>query len=210
MAFIRNQAKEKYTVVDSEIFRDKNLSLKAIGLLCFLLSLPDKWEFSENGLISCFEKDKQASVRSGLKELETIGYLIRKKTRDARGKVNGAEWIIRENPFLENPILDNPILDNRPQVNTNRVNTNISNTNLNNNSGKKFSPPLFEEVQAYCKERNNGIDAQQFIDFYTAKNWYIGKNKMKDWKAAVRTWEQRRKSEVQEVTPKYGQLGDFV
>ena len=57
---------------------------------------------------------------------------------------------------------------------------------------KSFKKPTLEEVQAYCKERQNTVDAQQFIDFYESKGWYIGKNKMKDWKAAVRTWEQKR------------------
>jgi len=54
-----------------------------------------------------------------------------------------------------------------------------------------FVPPSFEEVKAYCDERKNGIDAQRFIDFYSTKGWMVGKNKMKDWKAAVRTWEGR-------------------
>ena len=57
---------------------------------------------------------------------------------------------------------------------------------------KRFIPPTLEEVQAYCLERNNGIDAQTFIDFYESKGWMIGKNKMKDWKAAIRTWERGR------------------
>lgn len=61
---------------------------------------------------------------------------------------------------------------------------------------KRFVVPSLEEVQAYCTERNNGIDAQRFIDFYSAKNWYVGKNKMVDWKACIRTWENRNKSEV--------------
>ena len=59
----------------------------------------------------------------------------------------------------------------------------------------RFAPPTLCEVAAYCLERKNGIDPQSFIDFYEAKGWYIGKNKMKDWKAAVRTWEQRRKND---------------
>ena len=58
---------------------------------------------------------------------------------------------------------------------------------------KKFTPPSADDVKAYCSERNNFVDAQQFVDFYTAKNWMIGKNKMKDWKAAVRTWERKDK-----------------
>ena len=60
---------------------------------------------------------------------------------------------------------------------------------------KRFTPPSFDEVQAYCTERGNGIDAEAFIDFYTSKNWYVGKTKMTDWKAAVRTWESRKKKQ---------------
>jgi len=56
---------------------------------------------------------------------------------------------------------------------------------------KRFTPPIVEEVSEYCKERRNGIDAEYFCDFYQAKNWMVGKNKMKDWKAAVRTWEKK-------------------
>lgn len=54
-------------------------------------------------------------------------------------------------------------------------------------------PPTLEMVDAYCRERDNGIDAQKFIDFYESKGWLIGKTKMKNWKAAVRTWEQKDK-----------------
>ena len=63
----------------------------------------------------------------------------------------------------------------------------------NNNSADKphgFTPPNIQDVRAYCKERGNKVDPENFWDFYQAKNWMIGKNKMKDWKAAVRTWER--------------------
>lgn len=53
-----------------------------------------------------------------------------------------------------------------------------------------FRPPTVEQVQAYCEERRNGVDAQRFVDFYASKGWMIGKNRMKDWKSAVRTWER--------------------
>lgn len=56
---------------------------------------------------------------------------------------------------------------------------------------KKFFPPTVDEVAAYCQERNNGVDPQRFCDFYQTKGWMVGKNRMKDWKAAVRTWERR-------------------
>ncbi len=54
---------------------------------------------------------------------------------------------------------------------------------------KRFVKPTLEEVAAYCKERNNNVDPQRFIDFYESKGWKIGKSPMKDWKACVRTWE---------------------
>jgi len=52
-------------------------------------------------------------------------------------------------------------------------------------------PPSLEEVKKYCLERNNGVDADKWCNFYSAKGWLIGKNKMKDWQAAVRTWETK-------------------
>jgi len=57
-------------------------------------------------------------------------------------------------------------------------------------NSKRFIPPTVEEVRNYCQERNNNVDAERFINFYSAKGWKIGKNSMKDWKASVRTWEQ--------------------
>lgn len=59
---------------------------------------------------------------------------------------------------------------------------------------KKFVPPTEAEVREYCEQRKNGVDAEAFVNFYESKGWMIGKNKMKDWKAAVRTWERNRGS----------------
>lgn len=56
---------------------------------------------------------------------------------------------------------------------------------------KRFTPPTVDEVAAYCGERNNRIDPQTFVDFYASKGWVVGKSKMKDWKASIRTWEKR-------------------
>ena len=72
----------------------------------------------------------------------------------------------------------------------------------------RFTPPTLEEVKAYCLERGNNVDAQRFIDYYTANGWKVGKNSMKDWKAAVRTWER---SEDKKPAPKQsgGIMDDF-
>lgn len=62
-------------------------------------------------------------------------------------------------------------------------------------NNRVFKKPSVEEVRAYCQERNNTVDPEAFINFYESKGWLIGKNKMKDWKAAVRTWERNRKQD---------------
>ena len=71
---------------------------------------------------------------------------------------------------------------------------------------KRFTIPTPEEVQAYCNERKNDISGQQFCDFYSSKGWKIGKEPMKDWKAAVRTWEMRRKDQSPPITQPQPQI----
>ena len=78
---------------------------------------------------------------------------------------------------------------------TDNTNINITNTNLTDSNKKAFfKKPTLDEVKNYCILRKNNIEAEAFIDFYESKNFYIGKNKMKDWKACVRTWENRDKN----------------
>lgn len=67
-----------------------------------------------------------------------------------------------------------------------------TNVSSKEKSPSRFIPPTVAEVRAYCQERRNNVDPETFVDFYTGKGWMVGKNKMKDWKAAVRTWEKNR------------------
>ena len=73
---------------------------------------------------------------------------------------------------------------------------------------KRFYPPTLDEVKQYCEERKNNIDPMAFIDFYSSKGWMIGKNRMKDWKAAVRTWERKRKEKSQTESSVYDEWRD--
>lgn len=74
---------------------------------------------------------------------------------------------------------------------------------------KRFVPPTIEEVKAYCQERNNGVDAERFVDYYTSNGWLVGKNKMKDWKAAVRTWERKGNNGQQQQGNSSFDVDDF-
>lgn len=67
----------------------------------------------------------------------------------------------------------------------------IGKNNIIGEKTKRFSPPTHAEIEDYCRETNRNIDIDRFIDFYESKGWYVGKNKMKDWKAAVRNWSRK-------------------
>ena len=88
----------------------------------------------------------------------------------------------------------------KPNVNDN-VNDNV--IIKENIKRKVFAKPTIEEIKKYCEERNNGINAEAFYDFYESKNWYVGKNKMQDWKACVRTWEKRNQKPITKSVPEW-------
>ena len=73
--------------------------------------------------------------------------------------------------------------------------TDTDKNKIRGKNARRFVPPTPDEVAEYCTSRNNGVDAQRFVDFYAAKGWMVGKNKMRDWKAAVRTWERSSTAE---------------
>lgn len=196
---IRVDRNSNYTTMANYHLRDRELSLKAKGLMSFMLSLPETWDYSVMGLVSCL-KESRNTVRVTLQELEQHGYLTRNRIRDEHGLLRQTEYILSEQPKSKNPTLDNPTLDFSPQINTN-IN-NISNTNVldntkyittNADSTKKkgFSPPTLEEVSGYIHEKGYQIDAQHFIDYYEAADWHFANGKpVRSWKQCLVTWSR--------------------
>lgn len=78
----------------------------------------------------------------------------------------------------------------------------VPDINVGHKPTKRFIHPTVDDVREYCFERGNSIDPQRFVDYYTSNGWMVGKNKMKDWKAAVRTWEQKDKPQGRPVANK--------
>lgn len=189
-----------YTTMCNRHLRDKRLSLKAKGLLSLMLSLPDEWDYSIQGLVKiCAES--QSAVESTLRELRKTGYLVVTKLYPNETQTGRIEYLydVHEYPIdtekqgvekqgVEIQGVEIQGVENRPQLNTNILNTKELNTEESNS--KRFKPPTVDEVREYCKERRNKVDPERFIDHYTANGWKVGKNPMKDWKAAVRTWER--------------------
>ena len=115
----------------------------------------------------------------------------------AYGKLGGRP---KKNPIgviEENPIgVSNKNPEKTPNVNVNEnVNGNVNDIGEKETPKKRFVPPTIEEVREYCRERGNRVSPERFVAFYSAKNWFIGKNKMKDWKQAIITWELNDKKE---------------
>ena len=86
-------------------------------------------------------------------------------------------------------------------ISTDNTNINITNTNLTDSNTKgSFVKPTIIDINEYCKERKNNVDADTFFNFYESKDWLIGKNKMKNWKACIITWEKSRNNKNKDNT----------
>lgn len=133
MAVFRVNRNKNYTHMANYHFREKGMSLKAKGLLSLMLSLPEGWDYSANGL-TALSKDGKDSVKAALVELEKFGYLKRTRTADANGRFAGYDYDIfekpqtkkpsTETPSAEKPLTENPSTENPPQLNTNQSSTN--------------------------------------------------------------------------------------
>ena len=191
MATFRINKNKNYTTMSNYHLKDTNLSLKAKGLLSIMLSLPENWDYSVLGLTNICKETKD-TVNGVLKELEDNNYLVRKRIY-CNGKISDWEYNIYEcndlhpkNQDIENQDIENQDVNKyTKELNTKEYKENIFKRNV-------FKKPTVEEIKEYCDSRDNGIDANSFYDFYESKGWMIGKNKMKDWKSAVRTWERNR------------------
>lgn len=130
MAVFKIEKNKNYTIMSNYHLRDKNLSLKAKGLLSFMLSLPDDWDYSLNGLCAIC-KEQETAIKSTLKELKRTGYLVIDKVRGDRGYFEyvyniyeqPVEIIQKKNPEVENPPMDNPLVENDTQINTKKQRT---------------------------------------------------------------------------------------
>ena len=175
-----------FLVLNKELARQ--IGLKEAVLLADLISkeeyfiangMTDGWFFNTEANI---EKDTTLTPyqqRKCIKSLKKNGIIETKR------KGVPAKQYFKVNEELVVKFLNNLSLSKCTTINKNKE------IRINN---KPFNKPTILEVQNYCSERNNNIEAEAFIDFYESKGWFVGKNKMKDWKACVRTWEMRNKT----------------
>lgn len=167
MAVIRVQKTEDYTIMSNTHFREKGMSLKAKGLLSLMLSLPDSWDYSVEGLVAICKENK-TSIQSTLKELKAFGYLQVQKLMPNETATGRIEYIYNiyekpqiekqavekqgiENLPLENLGVENQVVDNQPQLNTNISSTKEVKTKKENTKNKAVYFPNDERLnQAFA------------------------------------------------------------
>lgn len=197
MSVIRVNKTKDYTVMSNYHLRDNNLSLKAKGLLSQMLSLPEDWDYTVKGLCA-INKENETAINSTLKELKEAGYLIVTKKMPDKTATGRIEYTydIYESPKqegkkqdLENLGVEFQGVENQGQLNTDIQNKEKQNKEKNNN---RFVPPTVDEIERFCKERNNGVDAKRVFDYYNSANWKDGRgNQVKNWKQKIiAVWER--------------------
>ena len=172
-----------YAVLISEVRYNQNLTPNAKLLYAEITALINMNGvcFAGNSYFANLYGKTKTTVSKWISELVKEGYIEISFTYKEGSKEIDNRYIRIIKGGIEEK-------DSTPLVKNLKDNTTIVNTNTTYSNKK----PSVQEIKDYCLERNNGIDAEQFFDFYESKNWFVGKNKMKNWRAAVRTWEKRK------------------
>lgn len=193
MAVFKIEKTNNYTVMSNYHLKDKNLTYKAKGLLSFMLSLPDDWDYSTNGLVA-ISKEGRDGIRAILKELQEHHYLKIEKVRDKKGCFE-YNYLIYEIPYMiepdyskiypdtENPPLDNPSMEKTTQINTNITNTNNKdkydkpeNLIVNKLIHKRFIEVKDFNIEKYCLLLKETLKDYDYCDVikvcsYIADKW---------------------------------------
>jgi len=185
-----------YAIIPAEVRYSKKLTPNAKLLyaeITALCNMNGKCTASTEYFCRLYEVSR-ASIQNWLKMLDDNGYIIRVLIYRQGSKEILSRYI---------KLVDKPSL----KMCTDNTNINITNTNLTDSNKKAFfKKPTVEEVHQYCNERKNKVCADAFIDFYESKDWMVGSNKMKNWKACVRTWE-KRENRINNTLPHRHQKG---
>lgn len=183
MAVFRVEKNSGYTVMSNHHLRNRALSLKAKGLLSQMLSLPEDWDYTLQGLAR-INRESIDAIRQAIRELEQAGYIQRSRERDEKGRLRGADYVIfelpqpvpasvsptLENPTLENPTQENPTLENPMQLNKDKLITEKQKKEgLNTDSIPIHSPnplPLDEDEAAAPPPERTGSRKETAYQIY--------------------------------------------
>jgi len=202
MEVIRVIKNKNYTTISNQLFKDKTISLKAKGLMAYLLSLPSDWDLSINGIVAC-SKEGRGAIRNTITELISTGYIERIQIRD-KGKFVGYDYFVFEQPKAGNPTSVNRKSDNTIQISKEVIKERINKNNYNNMI--EFRKMKFgTEVSEISAELQIPIDmANEFLDYWCEATkskanpkmrWELEKTfdislRLKRWLKNQKNWDQ--------------------
>lgn len=186
-----------YSVIPAEVRYDKNLKDKAKLLYGEISALANKYGYcyASNKYFAELYDVSTTTISLLIKDLVDKGYI----ESEIVYKEGTKEILNRYLRIVKEGYLRNLKEGYLSKVKDNNINNNNTSNNIKEIYKEKFIKPSLEEVKEYCLERNNNVDAERFIDFYESKGWMIGKSKMKDWRASVRTWEKKDTGKKEEM-----------
>tara|TARA_R100000655_G_scaffold12897_1_gene29388 strand:+ start:879 stop:1511 length:633 start_codon:yes stop_codon:yes gene_type:complete len=197
-----------YAVLSSEVRYDNRLrpNVKLMYAEITALSNMNGECFASNKYFSDLYDKSKGTISGWISELVKYGYIKTEYTY----KDGSKEIMNRYIKIIKGGIDEN---SNTLLQKTLRSNTTKTNNNLTDSNNKNFKKPTIQQIENYCYERKkmgkNNVDSEAFYDFYESKDWKIGKNKMKDWKACVRTWERRDKKKPQTMSKLDSQINEW-
>lgn len=202
-----------FAILTADVRYDKTLKPLARLLYAEITALCNQEGYCWAGnqyFADLYDVDKN-TVSGWIGQLKTRGY-INVQLEYKEGTKQIVKRYIRINGEGTNKIIDTSLQKDVYPINEIiEVNSTDNNTNNNKtNKGGRFTPPSVEQVMEYCNHRQNGINAQNFIDFYQSKGWKVGNSKMKDWKASIRTWETNNKIRNEQNADKRNSKSEYA
>lgn len=181
----------RFILIPEQVYRDNRLSPRAVLLYGLVLSL------SQNGF--CWANNRFFAERLGVSkdrvsrivsELAECGFVRLSPDPDSGTRriyplVENAAWVGKK--------ANTPCQEHQTPLGENANHRKYLDQNIENTSAKRkrFQPPSVSEVSDYCREHNLSMDAERFVDYYTANGWMAGRSRMRDWQAAARNWARR-------------------
>ena len=147
MAIIRQKRKDRFSIINNKIIEDKQISFKARGLLIYMLSKPDDWKFYPDELAKHSDKDGVKAINTALQEMESVGYLVRKRKRDNKGHFKGIDYLLYETPQVINPDSQNRNAGKRNADLRNSENGTLPNTDFKPNTDIPNTNKLLADAQ---------------------------------------------------------------
>ena len=188
----RIQKSKNYSIISNEILRRKDLSLKSKGLMSLILSLPDSWDLTVNGLVAIVKESKN-TIYSILKELNKFGYVERKRVTNLTGKVIKWELIVYEQPLTKKPQLKKPDVENCTQISTDtKISTNINKIYwIDEIKDLNYPKEMKEDFIEYWSEESKTGKTRQSMQ----KTWNT-ERRLKTWSKNDNKWNNKKTSKI--------------